>query len=310
MLIIKIGRLVLKSPVIMMSGIFSYGEEDIGYINYEKIGAVVTKTITLLPYKGNPQPRIWETGNGMLNSIGLQNPGIRTFVSRYLPKIKQRGIKTIVSISGQDSFEVLKIVEVLSKEGIDIIELNLSCPNVYKDKPMISQSAEKTYEIVRDVKKKFGNITLIAKLSPNVTDISEIAVSAEKAGADALSLINTVKGLSVDVEGRRVVEGGLSGPQIKPVGMRAVYEVFKKVNVPLIGTGGILKGRDALEYLLVGASAVGVGSGFFSNPLLIDEIYDTVRGFLSNNKYKKVADIVGLFNEKKEKTSSETKKGR
>ncbi|HNS31913.1 MAG TPA: dihydroorotate dehydrogenase [bacterium] len=308
MLRVKIGGLALKSPVIMMSGIFSYGEIDLKYLDYSQIGAVVTKTITLEPKEGNPQPRIWEAGSGMLNSIGLQNPGISAFVSRHLPGIMERGVTTIVSISGQDSGEVVRMIEILLREGVKAVEINLSCPNVHRDKPMVSQSAEMTYRLIKDSKSASGNMLLIAKLSPNVTDIAEIAVAAEQAGAGALSLINTVKGLCVDIEGRRIVEGGYSGPPIKPVGLKAVYEVFRKVKVPLIGIGGIEKGRDALEYILAGASAVGVGSGFFSNPGLPGEICSAVKDFILANKFKSIRYIAGLFNEKEENSSGKKKR--
>jgi|LSQX01.1.fsa_nt_gb dihydroorotate dehydrogenase (NAD+) catalytic subunit len=304
MLNLKIGNMTFESPVFMMSGIFSYGEIKIGYLDYKKIGAIVTKTITLKPREGNPQPRIWEVGSGMLNSIGLQNPGIDGFLSEHLLEIKKRGLKTIISVSGQNSKEVLGIVNPLVEAGVQAIEINLSCPNVHRDRLMVSQSEKRTYNLVKDVKAVCKDILLIVKLSPNVTDISKVAVSAQDAGADALSLINTVKGLAVDIEGRRVIEGGLSGPPIKPIGLKSVYDVFKKVTIPIIGIGGIENGKDALEYLLLGASAVGVGSGFFSNPGLPMEIYDTVKDYLSKHNYKNIKDITGLFNEKKEEVSS------
>lgn len=310
MLRVKIGSLYLQSPVIMMSGIFSYGEVDVDYLDYGKIGAVVTKTVTLHPRKGNPQPRIWEAGSGMLNSIGLQNPGIRGFIAKGFDFAGKQGVKTIVSIAGQNAEELLQIIELLAEEGVGAVEINLSCPNVERDKPMIAQSAEMTYSVIKKVKEAHENIFLIAKLSPNVTDIAEIAVSAERAGADALSLINTVKGLCMDVEKKVVVQGGLSGPPIKPVGLKAVYDVFKKTEVPLIGIGGIEQGQDALEYMLAGATAVGIGSGFFSNPMLPGEAYDAVKCFMAKNKFKDINDIVGLFNEKKGKTSFKGSKRR
>lgn len=310
MLGVKIGKLSLSSPVIMMSGIFSYGEIDIGYLDYSRIGAIVTKTITLEPREGNPQPRIWEAGSGMLNSIGLQNPGISAFIRDGMYKAGKKGVKTIVSIAGKDPKEVLRMMELLAEKDVKAVEINLSCPNVDRDRPMISQSAKRTYRLIREVKTAFSGTTLIAKLSPNVTSISDIAVSAEQAGADALSLINTVKGMCVDIKNRRIIEGGLSGPPIKPAGLKAVYDVFSRVDIPLIGIGGIEKDRDALEYILAGALAVGVGSGFFSNPMLPGEIYDAVKSFMAENNFKKVAEMAGLLNEKKEKISSGRKKGK
>lgn len=300
---VKIGTLRLKSPVVMVSGIFGYGEIDLEYVNYKKLGAIVTKTISLQPRKGNPQPRIWETASGMMNCVGLQNPGVRDFIRHKLPAIKRDGIKVIVSVMGQNESEISEISEILAgeKESYDAIELNLSCPNIERDRPMVSQSPEMTGRFVETAKKAFGRTPLIAKLSPNVTDITAIAAAAERAGADGLSMINTVRALAVDTAGMRIVEGGLSGPPIKPVGLRAVYDVYRKSGIPIIGIGGITTGKDALEYVLAGASAVGAGSGFFSNPFLVDEIYDTLRDFLKK-KGKSLNDITGLLN-KKEKQS-------
>ncbi len=296
---VKIGTMSLKSPVIMVSGIFGYGEINLEYVNYKKLGAIVTKTISLNPREGNPQPRIWETSSGMLNSVGLQNPGAGEFAKSKLPAIKRNGAKVIVSIMGHNEEELLKINGILLKERgyYDALELNLSCPNVERDKPMVSQSPEMTGRFVRTVKKACGRVPLIVKLSPNVTDITAVAASAENAGADALSMINTVKAVCVDTMKMRIMEGGLSGPQIKPVGLRAVYDVYQKCGIPIIGIGGITTGKDALEYILAGATAVGAGSGFFSNPFLVDEIYDTLHEFLAQ-KGKTLAGITGLLNSK------------
>lgn len=307
MLNVRLGSLQLSSPVIMMSGVFGYGEVKIEGVNYKKIGAIITKTITLLPREGNPQPRIWESGNGMLNSIGLQNPGVKVFISEELPEIKKREIKSIISISGQNSKELLQILNPLLEEGVKNFEINLSCPNVFKDKLMVSQSVEETYKLLKDAKKVSKDAFLIAKLSPNVTNISEIAKAAEDAGADALSLINTVKGACVDIPGKRIIEGGLSGPPIKSIGLKSVYDVYKRVTIPIIGIGGITTGEGALEYMLIGSNAVGVGSGFFSNPILPEEIYDTLKEFIVKNNYKNIRDIVGLFNEKREENTQRRK---
>ncbi len=298
---VKIGSMVLDSPLIMVSGIFGYGEVSIDFANYKKLGAIVTKTLSLNPRKGNPQPRIWETSSGMINSVGLQNPGIKVFIDEKLSSIKRDGIKVVVSIMGRDEDEISEVTDILmTRKGLyNAIELNLSCPNVDRRKPMVSQSPEMTYRFVGNVKGICGDIPLIAKLSPNVTSITEIAVAAEEAGADALSMINTVKALSVDLKNRRIIEGGLSGPSVKPIGLQAVYGVYKKVDIPIIGIGGITTGKDALEYIAAGASAVGLGSGFFSNPFLIDEVYDTLSGFLTENRVKTLADITGMLNEKK-----------
>ena len=297
---VRLGRLSLKTPIIMASGIFSYGEVNIDYLDYKKLGAITTKTITLLPREGNPQPRIWETHSGMINCVGLQNPGIEEFIKKGLYNVNLKGVKTIVSISGENPDEIKKMTEMLIDKGVEAIELNLSCPNVNRENRMVSQSPEDTYSFIKAAKDIAKNITIIAKLSPSVTDITEIALSAERGGADAIGLINTVKAMAVDIEKKRVIEGGLSGPAIKPVGLKAVYDVYKKVKVPLIGIGGITTGEDALEYILIGASAVEVGSGFFSNPYLIDRIYETLTRFLKENNLKKVIDATGLLNEKKD----------
>ncbi len=298
---VKIGPLVMNSPIVMAGGIFSYGEVNIDFVNYKKLGAIVTKTVSLKPRKGNPQPRIWETSSGMINSVGLQNPGIKDFIKNTLPSIKRDGVKVIISIMGEDEEEISRITRILmgEKNSYNAIELNLSCPNVNRDEIMTSQSPEMTSKFVKSVKRVCGDMPLIVKLSPNVTDIVEIAASAEEAGADALSMINTVKALSVDFKNNRIIEGGLSGPSVKHIGLKAVYDVYKKSGIPIIGIGGITSGKDALEYIAVGASAVGLGSGFFSNPLLIDEVYDTLSRFLRENRFKTLADITGLLNEKK-----------
>jgi len=304
---VRLGRLSLKTPIIIASGIFSYGEVNIDYLDYKKLGAITTKTITFLPRKGNPQPRIWETPSGIINCVGLQNPGIKEFIKKGLYNVSLKGVKTIVSISGENPDEIKKMTDMLMDKGVEAIELNLSCPNVNRENRMVSQSPEDTYSIVKAVKDIAKNITIIAKLSPSVTDITEIALAAERGGADAISLINTVKAMAVDIEKKRVIEGGLSGPAIKPVGLKAVYDVYKKVKVPLIGIGGITTGEDAIEYMLIGASAIGVGSGFFSNPYLIDQIYGTFIKFLEKNNLKKIADATGLLNEKKDKGAGKRK---
>ncbi|MCM8820479.1 MAG: DUF561 domain-containing protein, partial [Candidatus Omnitrophica bacterium] len=211
------------------------------------------------------------------------------------------GVKTIVSISGENIDEVKRITDLLVKQGVNAIELNLSCPNVNRENMMVSQSPDDTYRFVKAIRDTAGNITLIVKLSPNITDITETAAAAEKGGADVLNLINTVKAVAVDIEKKRVMEGGLSGPAIKPIGLRAVFDVYKKVQIPIIGTGGITTGQDALEYILLGASALGIGSGLFSNPYLIDEIYHYLIKFLKKNNIKKISSATGILNEKRYK---------
>jgi len=295
---IKVGKLELNSPIIMSSGTFGYGIELKNFINYKKIGAIITKTITLYHWKGNPQPRIWETSYGVINSIGLQNPGVEQFIKEILPIIKEIDTKIIISISGTNIKEILQLTEIITKEKIDGIELNISCPNFKKGKTVVSQDPIITYKIVKEVKKIVGKIPLLVKLSPNVNDITEIALSAEKGGADILSMINTVTAIGMDLQEKKIIEGGLSGPAIKPIGLRCVYKTYKKVSIPIIGIGGITSGKDALEYILAGANAIGVGSGIFSNPLLVDEIYMFLEDYIKKNNLKSIKDIVGLMNEK------------
>lgn len=295
---VKLGKIELKTPIIMASGTFGYGIEKIDFIDYKKIGAITTKTITYNPWKGNPQPRIYETDSGMINSIGLQNPGVFYFVKNILPELKKKETEIFVSITGRNEKEFIEIVKVLSKYKISAIELNLSCPNFEKGKKMISQDPELTYRIVNIIKNQ-TDIPLIVKLSPNVSDIKEIAISAEKAGADIFSMINTVQGLRIDFKKMKIIDGGLSGPAIKPVGLKCVYETYKVVNIPIIGIGGIVKWEDALEYFMVGANAIGIGSGIFSNPGIVDEIFENLKEYMKKNGYKSVSEIVGILNEKK-----------
>jgi len=294
---INLGKLKLESPLIMVSGIFGYGTDIPGIFDMGKIGAIVTKTITLNPCPGNPQIRIWETPSGVINSIGLQNPGIERFKREILPGLEKLKCKKIVSITGNED-ELRKICDMLNGEKMDGIELNISCPNI-KGK-MFSQDTSLTYKIVKCVKERC-KFPLIVKLSPNVTDIVEIAIAAEDGGADILSMINTVKAMAVDIEKMRVIAGGLSGSAIKPIGIRCVYEVYKKVKIPIIGIGGISCGKDALEYILCGASAVGIGSAVFSNPSVIDEIYGFLKNYLETNKIENIGKIVGSLNEKEER---------
>ncbi len=291
---IKLGKIELNSPIILASGIFGYGNEKIDFIDYKKIGAITTKTITYTPWKGNPQLRIYETDCGMINSIGLQNPGIFYFVKNILHKIRKKWPKIFVSITGRNEKEFIDIIKILNREKVDAIELNLSCPNFEKKQRMISQDPDLTYRIIKIVRNE-TSLPLIAKISPNVNDIKEIAIASEKAGADILSLINTVKGLRIDFKKMKIIDGGLSGPSIKPIGLKCVYDVYRVVKIPIIGIGGITRGIDAIEYFLVGASAVGIGSGLFTNANIIEEIYKFLNQYLGKRNLK---NIIGLLNEK------------
>ena len=295
---VNLGKLTLETPLIMASGTFGYGVDIPEIFDMKKIGAVITKTITLNPRPGNPQIRIWETPSGLINSIGLQNPGVEKFKKDILPELEKLKCKKIVSITGNEK-ELGEICERLNGEKIDGIELNVSCPNIGLKK-MVSQDSRLIYKVVDFVRRKC-KFPLIVKLSPNVTDITEIAIAAEQAGADILSMINTIKAMAVDVDNKKIIMGGLSGPAIKPVGVRCIYEVYKKVNIPLIGIGGISSGKDALEYLLCGASAVEIGSIIFSEPSVIEDIYNYLKKYLERKKIKNIGEIVGSLNEKKKK---------
>ncbi|MBU0478751.1 dihydroorotate dehydrogenase [bacterium] len=289
----------MKSPVMTASGTFGYGLEYSQLIDVKKFGAIVTKTITLEPRIGNPQPRIVEVTGGMLNSIGLENPGAKVFIEEKLPKLKGYGVPIIANISGSREAEFVKLADLLKDIGLSGLELNISCPNVgYAG--LFAQDADTTYKLVRKVR-KVTSLPLIVKLTPNVTDITLIARAAEDGGANAISLINTLIGMSIDIQTKRPklanVVGGLSGPAVKPVALRMVYEVSKKVRIPVIGMGGIMTSDDAIEFLLAGASAVAIGTANFVNPNTCCEIIEGIKRYMKNNKFSNILDIVGRINE-------------
>lgn len=326
-LCVNIGKLRLKNPVIVASGTFGYADEFKGFVDLKKIGGIVSKTITLSPRKGNPPPRTCETPAGMLNSIGLENPGVEVFIKEKLPILKKIGVPVIVSIASEgDPREFVALAKQLDKiKDIVAIELNISCPNVVSrlasqpvnqlaSEPvnqlagligtpanrhtgtLISQDSSSTYALVKAVR-KVTKKTLITKLSPNVTDITEIAMAAEKAGSDAVSLINTLIGMSIDAETKRpklaVITGGLSGPAIKPIALRMVWEVYQKVKIPIIGMGGIMDTQDAREFFLAGATAIAVGTANFVNPRVSIEIIEGIKKYLRENKIKDIKTFIG-----------------
>ena len=292
---IDIAGIKMKNPVITASGTFGYGLEYSQVIDISFFGAIVTKTITLKPRIGNPQPRIVETASGMLNSIGLQNPGAKIFIKEKLPKLKEYGVPIIANISGSNETEFVNLAGLLEDTGLSGLELNISCPNV-EHSGLFSQNADTTYKLVSSVKKVTG-LPLIVKLTPNVTDITLIAKAAEDGGAGAISLINTLIGMSIDVKTKRPklanVIGGLSGPAIKPVALRMVYETSKKIHIPIIGMGGIMTSDDAIEFLLAGASAVAIGTANFVNPNTCCEIIEGIKTYMIDNKLNKMSDIIG-----------------
>ena len=312
---VNIGKLKLKNPVMVASGTFGYGEEFKYFIDLKKLGAMVSKTITLKPRIGNPMPRTCETPQGMLNSIGLENPGINKFIKEKLPSLTKIGVPVIVSISAvDDPEEFIILAKQLDKiREVAAIELNISCPNIRPlstvsirpqksrrpwtvDRGLIAQDPKATYNLVKAVRKATKK-TLITKLSPNVTDIAEIALAAEKAGSDAVSLINTLTGMSIDTETKRpkiaTVTGGLSGPAIRPLGVRMVWEVYQKVKIPIIGMGGIIDTSSALEFFIAGATAISVGTANFINPKVSMEIIEGLKKYLRGHKISSISKLIG-----------------
>jgi len=272
---ISIGKIKLKNPVMAASGTFGYAKEFEGLVDLKKLGAIVTKTITIKPRPGNPMPRVCETASGMLNAIGLQNEGVEDFIEEKLPYLSKIGVPIIVSISGDSIKEFCGLAKRLDKEkGVAGIELNISCPNI-KRQGLIAQDKNATYELAKKVREKTSK-TLITKLSPNVTDIVEIAKAACKAGTDAVSLVNTFLGMAIDIETGKPrlanITGGLSGPAIKPIALRMVWEVARNIKKPVIGMGGIMTADDAIEFLLAGAKAVQVGTANFIEPGVCEKI--------------------------------------
>lgn len=299
---VKIGKLLLKNPVMVASGTFGYAEEFKDFIDLKRLGAIVTKTITVNPRAGNMPPRTCETPAGMLNSIGLENPGLECFIKEKLPPFFRIGIPVIVSIASEgDPQEFIHIAKRLEKiPQVSAIELNVSCPNIRekreKTKRLISQDAQQTYALVSSVRRHTKK-TLITKLSPNVTDITEIALAAERAGSDALAMINTLGGMSIDTRSRKpkiaMISGGLSGPAIRPIAVKMVWETYRKVRIPIIGMGGIIDTESALEFILAGATAVSVGTANFLNPKVTVEILEGLKAYRARHKIRTIKELVG-----------------
>jgi len=296
---VNLGRLKLNNPVMAASGTFGYGEEYAGYIDLDKLGAIVVKGLSLKPRLGNPPPRIMETTGGMLNSVGLQNIGVDAFIEEKLPFLREYDAAVIANIYGETYDEYKKVARILSlAKGVHALEVNISCPNVKNGGLSFGCDPKIAARVTRTVKDETG-LPVIVKLTPNVTDIAVIAQAVEKAGADAISLINTLTGMSVDLKTRRPhlknITGGLSGPAIKPVALRMVWQVVQKVSVPVIGIGGIMTARDALEFLIVGAKAVQIGTANFINPHATLEVIEGIKNYLTANKIKDVNEIIGTF---------------
>lgn len=291
---VNFAGVTLKNPVVTVSGACGFGEEYAPYYKASELGAIACKGTTLAPRLGNPPPRIAETPAGILNSIGLQNPGLDVLIDEELPRLKNEGATVIANISGSTIADYCKVAERLSETDVDLIEMNISCPNVKEGGVAFGTNSKTVFEITSEVK-KHSTKPVIVKLSPNVTDITEMARAAEAGGANALALINTLLGMRIDIKTKRPIlhnnVGGLSGPAVFPVAVRMVWQVRNAVSLPILGMGGIASANDAIEMLIAGADAVGVGTAMFANPYLPLEIIDGIAKYMEENGIKNVADI-------------------
>lgn len=297
---VTIAGVEFKNPVMTASGTFGSGMEYGDLVDLNRLGAVVTKGVASVPWPGNPVPRVAETYGGMLNAIGLQNPGVDVFVERDLPFLQQFDTKVIVNVCGKSVEDYLAVVERLGDTAVDMLEINVSCPNVKEGAIAFGQKADSLYDITSQIKTK-AKQPIIMKLSPNVTDIAEMARAAEAAGADAISLINTLTGMKIDIHKRSFVlankTGGLSGPAIKPVAVRMVYQASHAVNIPVIGMGGIACAEDAIEFLLAGANAVAVGAMNFVNPRATVEVVEGIEAYMQQYKVGDIKELIGAVGE-------------
>lgn len=296
---VDIGKLKLKNPVMTASGTFGYGEEYSEFVDLNLLGAVVVKGISLKPMEGNPPPRICETPCGMLNAIGFQNVGLKTFLKEKLPYLRQYDTKIIVNILGNTIQEYVRLSEALDEAGVDGIELNVSCPNVKKGGIIFGTDKRALAQVISRVKKSVKNTVVITKLSPNVSSIPDFSRTAEDAGSDAISLINTIPGMAIDTETRKPklanITGGLSGPAIKPIAVRMVWEASRSVGIPVIGVGGIINADDAIEFILAGATAIQIGTGNFLNPSATAEVVHGIVTYLEKKGINNIKNIIGGF---------------
>ncbi|MGA3206849.1 MAG: dihydroorotate dehydrogenase [Syntrophales bacterium] len=298
---VDIGGLIIKNPVMTASGTFGYGKEYAPYLDISRLGAIITKGVSLEPRAGNKPPRIMETACGMLNAIGLENPGAHAFIKDELPLLREFEVPVIANVFGETIEEFKKVTGLLSEtKEVKGLEINISCPNVKRGGIIFGSDPDMAHAVTREVK-RLTDLPVIIKLTPNVTDICLIAETVEEGGADAISLINTLTGMSVDVE-RRIphlanVTGGLSGPAIKPIALRMVWQVVKRVKIPVIGIGGIVNAADALEFLIVGARAVQIGTANFINPCATTDIIDGIENYLKRHNIADVNDLIGTFDE-------------
>ncbi len=296
---VKINTLELANPVMTASGTFGYGVEFSDFIDLERLGGIIVKGTTLNRREGNPYPRMAETPSGMLNAVGLQNKGVDYFIEHIYPDIKNIQTNMIVNVSGSDIESYVKTAEAINElDKIPAIELNISCPNVKQGGMAFGVSAKDASEVVSAVRKVYKK-TLIVKLSPNVTDIAEIAKAVEDSGADSVSLINTLLGMAIDAERRRpvlsTITGGMSGAAVKPIALRMVWQVAKAVKIPVIGLGGIMNARDAIEFMLAGATAVQIGTANFIDPTVTIKVIDGINEYLDRHGFKSVTEIIGAL---------------
>lgn len=294
---VDLNGLVMKNPITVASGTFGFGREYAEYVDLNQIGGIMVKGLTLKPRLGNPSPRVAETPMGMLNSVGLQNPGIEYFIENEIPFLRQFDTKIIANINGSNIEEYCEIAEITSRADVDSLELNISCPNVKAGGLAFGTDPEMVYKVTKAVRKAAGNKHLIVKLSPNVTDIKSIALAAEEAGANCLSMINTLTGMVIDINSRKPILargiGGLSGPAVKPVAVRMVYEAAGVVGIPIIGMGGISTYKDAVEFILAGADAISIGTANFVDPTVCQKVLKNLTLYLKSNSIGSVKELVG-----------------
>ena len=293
---VTIAGVEFKNPVMTASGTFGSGMEYSEFVDLNCLGAVVTKGVANVPWEGNPTPRVMETYGGMLNAIGLQNPGIDVFIERDIPFLKQFDTRIIVNVCGRTVEDYIEVVEKLGDQPVDMLEINVSCPNVSHGGIAFGQNPDCLYDITKQIKAK-AKQPIIMKLSPNVTDITEMAKAAEAAGSDALSLINTITGMKIDIHKRTFAlankTGGLSGPAIKPVALRMVYQVAQAVKLPVIGMGGVANAEDAIEFMLAGATGVAVGAMNFVNPYTTQEVVKGIEDYMERYKVENLSELIG-----------------
>lgn len=297
---VNLAGVELKNPIMTASGTFGSGQEYGEFVDLNRLGAVVTKGVANIPWPGNPTPRVAEVYGGMLNAIGLQNPGIDVFVERDIPFLKHYDTKIIVNVCGKSASDYVEVVERLSDQPVDMLEINISCPNVKEGGIAFGQSAQSVEDITKEIK-RYAKQPVIMKLSPNVTDITEMARAAEAGGADVVSLINTLTGMKIDVNRRTFAlankTGGMSGPAVHPIAVRMVYQVAQAVKIPIIGMGGVMTAYDALEMILAGAAAVSVGTANFTNPTATVDIMNGIEDYMQQQGVVDINELIGAVHE-------------